>query len=377
MRYWLSFFLLLCTIWASQAQIIRTQPRTDIDNRYVDEYGDSINTFTKEIEVELSDETFFEDYKIIDHNLDTTYIDTTLTIKKHYTFNFLRKETLELMPFHNPGQTFNDLAYTFKTDALYPKIGARAQHYNFYEVEDVKYYSVPTPSTELMWRTVLEQGQILDAFFTFNLSEQFNAALAFKGMRSLGKYRASLTDHGNMRISLGYHTKNKKYFIRGHIVAQDLNNEQNGGLTDQSIFNFESNDPNFKDRARLETNFTDATNILRGNRYYFDHFYKLWDKKDSARTIPYSDLRLGHTFNFERKHYEFEQDNDNIFFGPAFTNEIKDDLKYSKFFNEVFLAINSPITLGELKVKANLNQNVFLLENERVHLDLDMLDEVF
>ncbi len=59
------------------------------------------------------------------------------------------------------------------------KIGARAQHFNYYEVEDVKYYSVPTPTTELMWSTVLEQGQILDALFTFNLSRQFNASLSF------------------------------------------------------------------------------------------------------------------------------------------------------------------------------------------------------
>ena len=111
-------------IGTSQAQIIQTQPRNDIDSRFIDEYGDSTSVFNKEIQVELSDETFYEDYKIVDHNLDTTYIDTTLTIKKHHTFNYLRKETLELMPFHNPGQTFNDLAYTFKTDALYPKIGA-------------------------------------------------------------------------------------------------------------------------------------------------------------------------------------------------------------------------------------------------------------
>ncbi|UCE93304.1 MAG: putative porin [Flavobacteriaceae bacterium] len=323
-----------------------------LDNRYVDVYGDTAKIYDKEVEVELSDKTYYHDYKVIDYKMDTTYIDTTLTMKKYYKFNLERKDAFELMPFHNPGQTYNNLAYTFKGNETYPKIGARAQHFNYYEVEDIKYYSVPTPSTELMWSTVLEQGHLLDAMFTFNLSRQFNASLSFKSIRSIGKYRHSLTDHGAARITMGYHTKNKRYFIRGHLVAQDLNNDQNGGLTEESLFYFESNDPNFSDRARLETNFTDAKSVIRANRYYFDHFYVLWDKKDSLKSIP-SDLKIGHQFNFERKHYEYEQGTANIMFGPAFNREIDDDAKYSKFYNEAYLSLNSPITLGEVRFKVN------------------------
>lgn len=345
------FLLSLLVSLTGWSQITNNQ-FNNLDHRFVDEYGDTAKTYTKEFEVELSDKTYYEDYKVIDINLDTTYVDTTLTIDKYYKFKLERKDDFGLMPFHNPGQSFNTLAYTFDTEQVFPKIGARAQHFNFYEVDDVKYYHVPTPTTELMWSTVLEQGQILDALFTFNLSKQFNAALSFKGLRSLGKYRHSLSDHGNFTLTMGYHTKNQRYFIRAHLVAQDMNNDQNGGLTPESIENFESGDPNFNDRARLETNFTDAKNILRGNRYYFDHFFKLWDKKDSTRSIP-SDLRLGHTFNFERKHYEYEQDQANNYFGQSFNPEIDDDTKYSKFYNEAYLALNSPITLGEVRFKVS------------------------
>lgn len=323
-----------------------------LDNRYVDEYGDTAKIYTKEVEIELSDKTYYQDYKIIDYKMDTTFIDTTLNIKKYYKFNLERKDNFELISFHNPGQAYNALAYDFDGKGTYPQTGARAQHYNYYEVEDIKYYSVPTPSTELMWSTVLEQGHLLDAMFSFNLSEQFNASLSYKSLRSLGKYRQSLTDHGAARITMSYHTKNKKYFIRGHLVAQDLNNEQNGGLTEESLSYFESGDPNFTDRARMETNFTDAESSIRGNRYYFDHFFVLWDKKDSLKTIP-SDLKIGHQFNFERKHYEYRQDNANDMFGLAFKNDIKDDAKFSKLYNEAYLSLNSPITLGEVRFKVN------------------------
>jgi hypothetical protein len=347
----LSILFFLCLTSIGMAQRNEGQLNT-IDNRYVDEYGDTAKIYMDEVRVELSEDVFYYDYKVIDYKMDTTFIDTTLNMGKFYKFNVERKDQFEYMSFHNPGQSYNTLSYTFDDLQTYPKIGARAQHFNYYEVEDVKYYSVPTPTTELMWSTVLEQGALLDALFTFNLSKQFNAAIAYKGLRSLGKYRHALTESGSARLSLSYHTKNQKYFIRGHIVAQHMDNQQNGGLTDESLEAFEAGDPNFKDRARMETNFTDAENDLRGNRYYFDHFYILWDKKDSLKTIP-SDLKIGHEFNHERKHHEFYQDNANSYFGQSYTSNIADDVQFSKMYNEVFISLNSPITLGEVRFKVN------------------------
>ena len=49
--------------------------------------------------INLSEETFYTDYKIIDYKKDTTYIDTTLSIKKEYEMNYLRKDNFELMAF--------------------------------------------------------------------------------------------------------------------------------------------------------------------------------------------------------------------------------------------------------------------------------------
>jgi hypothetical protein len=203
-----------------------------------------------------------------------------------------------------------------------------------------------------MWSTVLEQGHYLDAMFTFNLSKRFNASLSYRSLRSLGKYRYALTDMGAARITMSYFTKNERYYVRGHLLAQDLNNQQNGGLTAQSVEYFEDGDPNFSDRARLETNFTDATTTIRGNRYYLDHFYILWDKKDSLKTIP-SDLKIGHQIYFEGQHHQYDQQSANILFGPAYKNVIDDDALLTKLYNEAYLSLNSPITLGEVRFKVN------------------------
>ena len=113
--------------------------------------------------------------------------------------------------FSNIGQTYNTLSYDFANTSLMPVFGARARHFNFIEVEDVNYYYVPTPLTELMFKTAFEQGQLLDAFFTVNTTPQFNFSIAYKGLRSLGKYQNILTSTGNFRFTTNYKTKNNKY----------------------------------------------------------------------------------------------------------------------------------------------------------------------
>ncbi|HHC78244.1 MAG TPA: hypothetical protein ENK46_00050 [Flavobacteriia bacterium] len=346
--------LFLCCVMATQAQTTPKKPIRDlrsVGNGLQRNQADSTK-FGKEIKVTLSGKTHYTDYKIISHQRDTTYIDTTLTIQKDYLFNYLRKDNFELLPFHNQGQTFNKLGYTFSDVSLFPKMGATAKHYNYYELEDVYYYHVPTPTTELFYRTGLEQGQVLDALFTFNTTRRHNISLAYKGMRSLGKYINSLSSHGNLRFTFSYRTKNDRYTLRSHIVAQDLSNDENGGLTPGSIIDFESNDPNFSDRARLETNFNDAKNILRGNRYYLEHDYKIWHRKDSLNHTK-SYLKIGHILNYERKHYDYEQATANTQLGPSFSTKVDDKLSYLTTDNQVFLALKSPIVLGELIFKAN------------------------
>lgn len=243
-------------------------------------------------------------YKIISHEQDTTYVDTTLTIKKEYKFNYLRKDNFELLPFANVGQTYNTLAYDFSRKNFKPLFVAQGHHFNYDQIEDISYYNVPTPLTELYFKTAFEQGQQLDAFFTVNTSEQFNFSIAYKGVRSLGQYQQALSSTGNFRFTTNYRTKNNRYKIRGHIVAQDILNEENGGLRATSIPLFVNDEGNFDDRARLDVNFENAENKLEGLRFYGDHEYELISQRDS---LGYNVLSIGNQLSYEDKFYEFRQ----------------------------------------------------------------------
>ena len=275
-------------------------------------------------------EIVITDYKIISSRNDSTFVDTTLTIQKEYKFNYLRKDNFNLISFSNLGQTYNTLSQDFESTRIIPEFGARAKHFNFMEIEDINYYYVPTPFTELMYKTAFEQGQLLDALFTVNTSNQLNFSIAYKGMRSLGKYQNILSSTGNFRFTTNYKTKDNKYNLRGHIVFQDVFNEENGGLTDEEVEFFENGNIDYLDRSIFDMNFQNAENILKGRRFHLDHSYALIKQEDS---LSKNELKLVNILSAVDKDYQFEQRAENSYFGDSFkSTSLFDKVTYDEFF---------------------------------------------
>ncbi|PQB05001.1 putative porin [Aureitalea marina] len=254
-------------------------------------------------------------YKIISHDRDTTFLDTTQSIQKEYKFNYLRRDRFELLPFNNVGQTYNTLAYNFDSNHLKPRFVAQSHHFNYRDMEDMNYFNVPTPLTELYFKTAFEQGQQLDAFFTVNTKKNFNFSVAYKGLRSLGKYQHALASTGNFRFTSNWVAPNKRTRFRGHIAAQDILNQENGGLTPSSIALFEANDPEFQDRGRLDVNFENAENKLEGLRFFGELEYDLIKDVDSTSQNV---VTLGGWGMYEDKFYEYRQNSAYDGFGPAY-----------------------------------------------------------
>ncbi len=346
------FFALFASINLSHSQIRtidgasgkRPVGMSDLDSTLINK---------KRTIVKLSGKTKFTDYKIISIKNDTTFIDTTLTILKEYRYNFLRKDNFELLEFHNQGQTFNTLAYDFSNQSRLPLIGMNAKHFNYLTANDIKYYEVPTPTTEILYRTGLQQGQVLETLFTLNFSKRFNVGINYKGLRSLGNYRNSLASNGNFSTFFTYRNKSERYTIRGHITTQDLMNEENGGLTQTSLDAFINDDPNFTDRSRLDVNLEDTETKLEGERFFFEHDYKLFSSKDSL-ALNFTNLKIGHSFSHETKSYEFTQSATNTtYFGNTSATSIEEKVESKYFNNQFFLEFNSKYILGRFRVKTD------------------------
>lgn len=326
-----------------------------------------------------------DQYKIITIERDTLLVDTALTIQKEYQFNLLRKDIFGLLPFANEGQTYTTLDFSLNEFQSYPEIGLRGKHFNFLNANDIQYYHVPTPHTELYFKTVMEQGQSLNAFITLNTSERLNFSLAYKGLRSLGKYINQLTSSGNFRFTTNYQTKQKQYELKAHFTAQDILNGENGGIF--NIDDFTSGNEEFRNRPRLQVYLNDAKTFLKGNRYFIDHRYRI-DKEDSM-----NNLFIHHQFNYEHKFYEYNQatiateivtPDETLFiqrFGSSYAlNNINDQLRYNRLFNKIGVNYENK-QLGELGVFVeNFNYNYFynrVIINENGTIPNRINDDIF
>lgn len=264
---------------------------------------------------------------------DSIAVDTTLTLKKDYKFNYLQEDNFGLMPFANMGQTYNSLSFDAWSNHIAPQFAARARHFNYLEHEDIYFYEVPTPWTRLTYKTAFEQGQLLDAFFTVNLTKQFNFSIAYKGLRSLGNYQNVLTSTGNFRFTSNYNSKNDKYHAKGYIVMQDLLNNENGGLLTEDLVNFTSGNEEFLDRSVFDPQFEDAENILEGKRFHLEHSYDLLKKQDS---LAQNKITLFNKISFEDKYYRYSQTSAaTSFYGDAFATSIYDKVTLEDFKTSV------------------------------------------
>lgn len=288
-------------------------------------------------------------YRVITLERDTTYIDTSLTIKKEFSHNYLRKDTFGLLPFSNEGQTYNTLNYSLTDFSPYPEFGFKAKHFNFLEANQIRYNSVATPVTELYFKSTIKRGQSVDSFITLNTSENLNFSIAYRGLLSEGQYINQTSSTGNFRFTVSYNTKNKRYYSNFHYVEQDILNNENGGITTPA--DFENNDPKYATRQRLEVFLTDAKSFLKGKRFFLDHNFRINPSFGS------NNLYVTHQFNYENKFFDYTQPTVLSVLGTGITARFGDSFKssgisdqthYNKMYNKVGL-IYENTTLGKIQ----------------------------
>ena len=392
-----SLFLLIQTIWSQQkeATVIDSIPidkelnnilkdkSVSKENIVLDEIKKQDSTSksqkpTKKISkkkrfipfVKPMDKVGINDYKIMFMDGSEKDVDTSLSIEGEYTFNFLRKDYFEYLTFPNMGEGFNKMGYDFHSQPFTPQMGARVKHFGYFEKEDIAYYEVPSPYTELFFKSTFQQGQNLDATLAINTSPKFNIAVSFKGFRSLGKYLSSLSRARQFRLSSQYQTYNHRYRLRIHQTTQSLENQANGGLTNESDYFFknapnyvnadESGNPildengneqivfydGFLDRNRLDTHLK-ADNALIGKRYFMEHRYQMFPV---AKDTTVYKMALGYRASLENKTYQYTQSRPGLYFYETYeTSSIDDTTIFNTLENNLFLSFKDK-TLGLLNL---------------------------
>ena len=333
---------------------------SSIADSLLSNFGDKSTKLNKNPDAKI------QDYLLITRQYDTLMIDTSLTINKYHKINFLRKDNFGLIPFSNTGVAYNTLVFE-PSKSISPKIGASNKYLAYDSPDDVVYYDLPTPFTELMYRSVFEQGQLLDAIYSVNTSRQFNFSISRKGLRSLGNYQNFISSSSNFKFTTNYKSRNKRFGFRTHYNKQNLFSEQNGGIRDSDVPNFENGIDQFLDRGVFDLNFENASNDFISKRFYIDQFYVL---KETDSIKNYS-IELSNSIYFEEKNYRFNQSSSDDFFGDYFiSQEIRDELFLNTMNFQSNLLVHSK-NLGEINLGLTYIDDQYHLENYQIDEYID------
>ena len=315
------FFIIFFSSYISYSQI-----REDALNEAFSIIGDSIS-----IEVFKFD---IEKLKKFNINNDTILLDTTLNINKFYEFNFRRKDNFELIKPNNVGQSYNNLSYVID-ESNYPIIGYSANKTQLQTSDDIYFYDVAYPMTELLFKTVFSQGQLTDVLFTTNVNRKLNFSLGFKALRSLGKYQNSLS--GSKNFTFTYNYNSKKFSSKSFYLSQKLEKHESGGLSLISINDFESKDPVFNERSKLNVKFEDAVNVYFQRDFYSHNKFKISDNKKN--------LSLNHTLHYVTVNNSYNQSLINNYYGGLIggITTVDDKFKFRSINNKISFDISNII----------------------------------
>ncbi len=292
-------------------------------------------------------------YKKYTVEKDSIVIDTSLTIQDEYNYNYLRKDNFGLQQVANEGYIYQFLDFNKKFDAsqVYDIMGFNGKSPNYLQVNDIYYYSVPTPITDLYFKTTFRQGQSIDGLVTTNVSKRFNFSLAYKSMSSVGDYFNNAAKDGHFRFTSSYNSKNKKYFFNLHYVDQDIFNQENGGILE--LAQLSGSNPTFDNRERVQVLFDDGFSRLEGKRFFLDHYYKANSNNG---------LVFKHTALYEYKFYEFNQAKNEEVFGKTLNESDLSNFSISRnevVYNKLGVSFVSK-WIGEINFFIdNLNNNYF------------------
>lgn len=298
MKYFLALAF-VCSIFANGQQVNKT---------------DSNQIPSDTLRVDSGEKDSMEIYKptINDYQVKTRFsekkiFDTTFTIQRSYiATQYNKKDNFGKIQFANIGSGFQNLMYSKNPEQ---NLSLLPENKSFFikGENDIHYYDVKTPTTTFYYNNAMQNGGQLQTTYTQNIGKNFNFAIEYMGLRSQGLYRNSLAASNNTIFSGHYISKNSKYEAYAHFIHQNVDNQENGGIADLTVFL--SGDSRFNNRQNIETNLSGTDSRYSYRRYYFSQEFSPFD----PAKYPF---KLRHTiFHQGNKYYFTETTANTEFFG--------------------------------------------------------------
>ncbi|RKS96243.1 putative porin [Chryseobacterium defluvii] len=333
------FLIILFSGFFTNAQVVNKTDSNRVDKKAEDTLvidsgrKDSLKIFKPTI----------NDYQFQTQYAEKKIFDTVMTFDKTYIFSqYNNKDNFGKIQFANVGSGFNPLSYEVNSEQNLSLLPTN-KSYGIIGINDVLYYDVKTPTATFVYHNSMRNGAALKSTYTQNIGKRFNFALEYMGLRSQGLYRNSLASNNNTLFSGHYITKKGNYEIFAHYLHQNVNNQENGGIFEDDLF--QNGDSEYRNRQNAQVNLASTSSQFSYRRYYLSHQFTPFN----SEKFPF---RIRHTIFHQGNKYFYHQD----------------ALEPYWYANEDELISGFP--LSTKKYSDNLSNTVSLvLDNEKFKLD--------
>lgn len=176
--------------------------------------------------------------------------------------------------------------------------------------ENIRYLMPVQPFSELRYTMGSKKEQQLKVAFSRQIAPGLLLGIDYALLNSPGPYLNSKTNDNAAAFSARYQTPNNRYGVLAHYIFNKLEQQENGGIVDDSVFmqNLET------DRRVIDVNLQDASNTIKSTGFGFEHYFNLSRPPAVATndSIPakknFQTGRITHSLSFLRNQFSYVED---------------------------------------------------------------------
>lgn len=184
-----------------------------------------------------------------------------------------------------------------------------------WEAGEIDYYKTNVPVVIANFRRspkATDGALSFDLLHSQKISKNWTAGLAYRQFRADGFFQNQQANSRNFSFFTQFQSPKKNYQFFGNYTSNRNENQENGGLENDSIFQIKRTLLPENEPVRL----SNANSELRNRQFYFSQYFK--PKKDST-TTKY--IVLFHNFLFKTNYFRFEDPNSLNDFYPSIFND--------------------------------------------------------
>ncbi len=206
----------------------------------------------------------------------------------------------------------------------------------FYSKKNLLFYDTHTPYSDLFYIIGSKKEQSFKATFSYNVKKNWNITANFYRIRSEGFYLRQSTNDNFISLSSIYKSKNNRYNLLLGLMYNYVQNSENGGILDDSLF---ENGINL-DKKLLDINLISAKSSYLNRSVFINQYINCGkysnDSIKNRAILPSSRILFSTSYDDNFIKYEDELPLSEIYSNIYYDSIQTDDSNYNlKFENEL------------------------------------------